>query len=151
LHPYFLGKTDNSYICKKNSVIQVTELKNNMVEYSLNQTGSIATLLSSAVSSSTLLGIILMGVSPAAETTFFGVLTFVFWVLVPLYWLRIRMSYLVGLLFCVVALIGGVGVIPGVEPIWLVVPGTMFTFSLGLIWIINLACAYFSFRAFQGN
>jgi len=48
------------------------------------------------------------------------------------------MGYIVGLLFCVVGLIGGVGVIPGVEPIWLVVPGTMFTFSLGLIWLINL-------------
>jgi hypothetical protein len=121
-----------------------------MVEYSFNQTGAIATILSSAVSSSTLLGIILTGVPPIAENTFFGILTFVFWVLVPLYWLRIRMSYIVGLLFCVVGLIGGVGVIPGVEPIWLVVPGTVFTFSLGLIWIINLACAYFSYRALQG-
>lgn len=120
-----------------------------MVEYTLNQTGAIATLLSSAVSSSTLLGIILTGAHPVAETAFFGILTFIFWVLVPLYWLRIRMSYIVGLLFCILGLIGGVGVVPGVEPIWLVVPGTMFTFSLGLIWLINLACAYFSYRAFQ--
>ena len=121
-----------------------------MVEYTLNQTGAIATLLSSAVSSSTLLGIILIGDAPVAETTFFGILTFMFWVLVPLYWLRIQMSYVVGLLFCILGLIGGVGVIPGVEAIWQVVPGTIFTFSLGLILIINLACAYFSYRAFQG-
>ena len=121
-----------------------------MVEYTINQTGAIATLLSSAVSSSTLLGIILTGAHPVAETTVFSILTFIFWVLVPLYWLRIRIGYIVGLLFCIVGLIAGVGVIPGVEPIWLVVPGTMFTFSLGLIWIINLACAYFSYRALQG-
>ena len=120
-----------------------------MVEYTFNQTGAIATLMSSAVSSSTLLGIVLTGAHPVAETTFFGILTFMFWVLVPLYWLRIRMSYIVGLFFCILGLIGGVGVVPGVEPIWLVVPGTMFTFSLGLIWVINLACAYFSYRAFQ--
>jgi hypothetical protein len=120
-----------------------------MVEYTFDQTGAIATLLSSAVSSSTLLGIILTGAHPVAETIFFSILTFIFWVLVPLYWLRIRIGYAVGLLFCVLGLIGGVGVVPGVEPIWLVVPGTMFTFSLGLIWIINLACAYFSYRAFQ--
>jgi hypothetical protein len=120
-----------------------------MVEYTFNQTGAIATLLSSAVSSSTLLGIILTGAHPVAEATSFGILTFVFWVLVPLYWLRIRMSYIVGLLFGILGLIGGVGVIPGVEAIWLVVLGTTFTFSLGLIWIINLACTYFSFRAFQ--
>ena len=99
-----------------------------MVEYSFNQTGAIATILSSAVSSSTLLGIILIDVSPVAETAFFGILTFVFWVLVPLYWLKIRMSYVVGLIICILGLIGGVGVIPGVEPIWLVLPGTIFTF-----------------------
>jgi hypothetical protein len=96
-----------------------------------------------------LLGIILIDASPVAETTFFGILTFIFWVLVPLYWLRIRMSYMVGLIFCILGLIGGGGVIPGVEAIWLVVPGTTFTVSLALIWIINLACAYFSYRAFQ--
>jgi len=121
-----------------------------MVEYSFNQTGAIATILSSAVSSSTLLGIILIDVSPVAETAFFGILTFVFWVLVPLYWLKIRMSYVVGLIICILGLIGGVGVIPGVEPIWLVLPGTIFTFSLGLILLINIACAYFSYRALQG-
>jgi hypothetical protein len=121
-----------------------------MVQYTFNQTGAIATLLSSAVSSSTLLGIILTGAHPIAETAFFTTLAFVFWVLVPLYWLRIRMSYVVGLLFCLLGLIGGVGVIPGVEPIWLVVPGTIFTVSLSLIWLINLTCAYFSYRAFQG-
>ena len=120
-----------------------------MVEYAFNQTGAAATLLSSAVSSSTLLGIILSGAPLVAETIFFGILTFVFWVLVPLYWLRIRIGYIVGLLFCIVGVIGGVGVVPGVEPIWLVVPGTIFTFSLGLIWIINLACAYFSYRVLQ--
>jgi len=119
-----------------------------MVEYKFNQTGAIATLLSSAVSSSTLLGIILIGTPPVAETTFFGILTFIFWVLVPLYWLRIRLSYIIGLLFCIIGLIGGLGVIPGVEPLWLAVPGTTFTISLGLIWIINLACAYFSYRAY---
>ena len=122
-----------------------------MVEFTFNQTGAIATLMSSAVSSSTLLGIILIGspAPPVAETTFFGILTFVFWLLVPLCWLRIRMSYVVGLIFCILGLVGGVGVVPGVEPIWLVVPGTMFAVSLGLIWIINIACAYFSFRAFH--
>jgi hypothetical protein len=120
-----------------------------MVDYTFNQTGAIATLLSSAVSSSTLLGIILTGTHPFAETAFFVILTFTFWVLVPLYWLRIRMSYNVGLLICILGLIGGVGVVPGVEPIWLVVPGTMFTFSLGLIWITNLACVYFSYRTLQ--
>ena len=125
-------------------------MKNNMIEYTFNQTSALATLLSSAVSSSTLLGIILTGAPLVAETMFFSVLTFIFWVLVPLYWLRIRMSYIVGLFFCVLGLIGGIGVVPGVEPIWLVVPGTMFTLSLGLIWIINLACAYFSYRALQG-
>jgi hypothetical protein len=121
-----------------------------MVEYTLNQTGASATLLSSAVSSSTLLSIVLSGDSPAAETIFFGLLTFVFWVLVPLYWLRIRMSYIVGLVFCALGLIGGIGVIPGVEPIWEVLPGSMLTFSLGLIWLVNLACVYFSYRSFQG-
>jgi len=126
-----------------------------MIEYTFYQTSAIASLLSSAVSSSTLLGIILSSVPvrlpyPVAETTFFGILTFIFWMLVPLYWLRIRMSYFVGLLFCVLGLIGGIGVIPGVEPIWLVGLGTMFTFSLGLIWLINLACAYFSYRALHG-
>ena len=120
-----------------------------MVEYTVNQTGAVATFLSSAVSSSTLLGIILSGASPVAEMVFFGILTIVFWVLVPLYWLRIRIGYIVGLVFCIVGLVGGVGVVPGVEPIWLVVPGTIFTFSLGLIWIINLACAYFSYRVLQ--
>ena len=100
-----------------------------MVEYTINQTGAIATLLSSAVSSSTLLGIILTGAHPVAETTFFGILTFIFWVLIPLYWLRIRWSYVVGLLFCVFGLIGGAGVVPGVEPIWQVVPGIAFTVS----------------------
>jgi hypothetical protein len=120
-----------------------------MVEYTFNQTGAIATLLSSAVSSSTLLGIILIGDAPVAETTFFGMLTLIFWVLVPLYWLKTRMSYVVGLIFCIFGLIGGVGVIPGVEAIWLVLPGTIFTFSLGLILIINVACAYFSYMAYQ--
>ena len=120
-----------------------------MVEYTINQTGAIATLLSSAVSSSTLLGIILTGDHPVAETTFFSILTFVFWVLVPLYWLQIRWSYVVGLLFCIFSLVGGVGVVPGVEPIWQVLEGTAFTVSLGLIWIISLACAYFSYRSLQ--
>ena len=120
-----------------------------MVEYTLNQTGAVTTLLSSAISSSTLLGIILTGTAPLAETAFFGTLTLIFWVLLPLYWLRIRWSYVVGLLFCIVSLLGGAGVVPGVEPIWQVVPGTVFTVSLGLIWIISLACAYFSLRCFQ--
>ena len=120
-----------------------------MVEYTINQTGAVATLLSSAVSSSTLLGIIFTGAHPLAETTFFGILTFIFWVLIPLYWLRIRWSYVVGLLFSIFGLIGGAGVVPGVEPIWQAVPGTAFTVSLGLIWIISLACAYFSYRSFQ--
>ena len=120
-----------------------------MVEYKLNQTGAIATLLSSAVSSSTLLGIILIESPPLAETTFFGILTFIFWALVPLYWLRTRLSYIIGLLFCIIGLIGGLGVIPGIEPLWTAVPGTTFTVSLALIWIINLACAYFSYMSFQ--
>jgi hypothetical protein len=120
-----------------------------MVEFTFNQTGSIATLLSSAVSSSTLLGIILTGTSPLAETAFFGILTITFWALVPLYWRKVRMSYTVGILFCILGCVGGLGVIPGVEPIWQAVPGTMFTFSLALIWILNLACAYFSYMALQ--
>ena len=41
-----------------------------MVDYTMNQTGAIATLLSSAVSSSTLLGIIMTGAPPIAETAF---------------------------------------------------------------------------------
>jgi len=56
---------------------------------------------------------------------------------------------MIGVLFCILGLIGGIGIIPGVEAIWLVVPGTIFTFSLVLILTINLACAYFSFRVFQ--
>jgi len=66
------------------------------------------------------------------------------------YYFASARAHIVGLIFCILGLIGGVGVVPGVEPIWLVVPGPMFTFSLGLIWLINLACAYFSYRALQG-
>ena len=117
--------------------IILTKGKKIMVEYTLNQTGAIAILMSSAVSSSTLLGIILIGNAPIAETIFFSILTLVFWGLTPTYWLRIRMSYIVGIIFCIIGLIGGIGVIPGVEAIWLVVPGTIFTISLAIIWIIN--------------
>jgi hypothetical protein len=121
-----------------------------MAEFTFNQTGANATLLSSAVSSSTLLGIILTGASPLAETAFFGMLTFIFWILVPLYWRKARTGYIVGIIFCILGLLGGVGVVYGVEPIWQVIPGTIFTLSLGVIWLTNLACAYFSYRAYQG-
>ena len=119
-----------------------------MVNYSINQTGATATLLSSAVSSSTLLGIILTGTPPFAETALFTLLTLIFWVLVPIYWLRIRGSYIIGLIFCIVGLIAGIGIVPGVEPIWQVLPGTTFTVSLAIIWIVSLACAYFSYKAY---
>jgi hypothetical protein len=119
-----------------------------MVEYTANQTGAIATMLSSAVSSSTILGLTLADTYPIAETFFFSVITLTFWILVPLYWRKIRWSYVIGFLCCVIALtIGAVAIITDVESIWQTFSGAVFNFSLTLIWTINLACAYFSYRS----
>jgi hypothetical protein len=117
-----------------------------MGEYTTNQTAAIATILSSAVSSSTLLGITLANNYPINEITFFGILTITFWILFPLYLLKKRWSYIIGFLSCSIALtIGAAGILTNIESIWKIYSGTVFNLSLGLILAVNFICAYFSY------
>ena len=127
---------------------ETVEKKEWMVDYTFYQAGANATLLAIAVWSLTSLGFHTMmpfGMD-TLELTLLGTLTIIFWILVPLYWMRVWWSYIAGIGLIIGGLGGGTAIAA-----WSRVfrfSGSFYNFSIIIIYIISFAGIYFSYKAF---
>jgi len=118
-----------------------------MEDYTFYQAGANATLLGISVWSLTSLGFHTM--TPLGmnilELTFLGTLTIVFWILVPLYWMRVWWSYIAGIGLIIGGLGGGTAIAA-----WSRIfrfSGSLYNFSIIIIYIIGFAGIYCSYKA----
>ena len=122
-------------------------------EYTFYQTGANLTLLVIAVWA--IISVWFHTQRPVGmiqfELTFMGTLSIIFWILVPLYWKRVRWSYVAGIGLIFGGLGGGIGVAMGLA----IAPHRTLQFSISLydmitliIYVTGILGVYFSFRAF---
>jgi CubicO group peptidase (beta-lactamase class C family) len=80
------------------------------------------------------------------EMAFIGTVTITSWLLLPLYWWRVRWSYIGGILVTVL-LLAGAAVIASHRAIYFSL--SAYNLSVLLAYVAALACAYFSVRSFR--
>jgi CubicO group peptidase (beta-lactamase class C family) len=113
-----------------------------------HQIGALVTLLIVALWSTAVVWI--HTVTPASgdtrEMAFMGTVAIMSWLLLPLYWRRVRWSYVGGILVTVLLLVGAAIIIP-----YRVIhfSPSVYNLSVPLAYAAALACAYFSVRSFR--
>jgi len=120
--------------------------------YSSNITGAVATLLACLLWGLTALGAevgwCMVGRQPVSTLSWILVPYWtVAWLLVPLYLKRIRWSFILGIVFIVIAMVG-ITAMPGALP-WYTFATPLYGFSFVAFYLVALALIYFSYASYR--
>jgi len=120
--------------------------------YSSNITGAIATLLAVLLWALTALGAeigwCIIGRQPVS-TLAWGLIPYyvIAWLLLPLYVKKVKWSFLVGIAFAIVDMIG-ISAVPGPQP-WFAFVTPLYSVSYVIFYLIGLALIYFSYQSYR--
>jgi len=120
--------------------------------YSSNLTGAIATLLAVLLWALTALGAemgwCLIGRQPVSMLAW-GLIPYyvIAWLLLPLYIRKVKWSFLVGIAFVLIAMIG-ISAVPGPLP-WYTFVTPLYSVSYVVFYLIGLALIYFSYQSYK--
>lgn len=123
-----------------------------MANYTSHQTAAFATLLAIAFWGVTVLGgEIELGTMTTTDIAFFGTIIGIMWILVPLYWMRVRWSYAIGIILLVIGLIGAAASPPTSpsRPAWYTFNAPLWDLATVISYIVGLAGIYVSYKSFQ--
>jgi hypothetical protein len=118
--------------------------------YTSNQTGAIATLLASALWATAATGTsIITGSMPESSIAVFGILTLLAWIFVPLYVKRVRLSYIIGIILNIIALLGITIQGSSLPTPWWAFASPVYNLSFLASNLIILAGIYFAYKSYQ--